>query len=234
MNCNRSSPNLLSMTINGAWDNSSVKNTSCNSHSTIIGPWSHEPPIDLFSICHLSQRYSRGPLLTNPMIIYLRTTSTSLFNYKRLHSTGTALLRPVQTLATLLANKTQHCWAQHVASVCTLCCVLLRLVGSCWMKFETGQTSSNNFQQVATRNNTQHGVQTLATCWVQQCCVLLANNVASVCTGLYGAKWHLNGSIWPSHYFPTHHWTCSQLLTLFNTRLSKLQPYHGITGQTLA
>ena len=30
-----------------------------------------------------------------------------------------AVLRPVQTLATLLANKTQHCWAQHVASVCT-------------------------------------------------------------------------------------------------------------------
>ena len=27
-------------------------------------------------------------------------------------------------------------------------------------------------------------VQTLATCWAQQCCVLLANNVASVCTGL--------------------------------------------------
>ena len=35
----------------------------------------------------------------------------------------------------------QHCWSQHVASVCTPCCVLLRLVGSCWMKFETGQTS---------------------------------------------------------------------------------------------
>ena len=27
-------------------------------------------------------------------------------------------------------------------------------------------------------------VQTLATCWAQQCCVLLANNFASVCTGL--------------------------------------------------
>ena len=95
-------------------------------------------------------------------------------------------LRPVQTLATLLANKTQHCWAQHVASVCTPCCVLLRLVRSCWMKLETGQTSSNNFQQIATiRKNTQHGVQTLATCWAQQCCVLLANNVASVCAGLY-------------------------------------------------
>lgn len=92
MNCIRSSPNLLSMTINGAWDNSSVKNTSSNSHSTIIGPWSHEPPIDLFPICYLSQRYSRGPFLTNPVIIYLRTTSTSLpinaFILQRRHSYG--------------------------------------------------------------------------------------------------------------------------------------------------
>ena len=57
------------------------------------------------------------------------------------------------------------------------------------MEFETGQTSSNNFQQVATtRNNTQLGVQTLATCWAQQCCVLLSNNVASVCTGLKGTR----------------------------------------------
>ena len=40
-------------------------------------------------------------------------------------------LRPVQTLATLLANKTQHCWAQHVASVCTPCCVLLCVVACC-------------------------------------------------------------------------------------------------------
>ena len=38
-------------------------------------------------------------------------------------------------------KRSQHCWAQHVASVCTPCFVLLRLAGSCWMKFETGQTS---------------------------------------------------------------------------------------------
>ena len=29
----------------------------------------------------------------------------------------TLALRPMQTEATLLANNTQHCWAQHVASV---------------------------------------------------------------------------------------------------------------------
>ena len=36
-----------------------------------------------------------------------------------------------------------------------------------------------------TRNNMQQGVQTDATCNIQQCWELLANNVASVCTGLY-------------------------------------------------
>ena len=34
------------------------------------------------------------------------------------------------------------------------------------------------------RNNMQQGVQTDATCNIQQCWKLLANNVASVCTGL--------------------------------------------------
>ena len=58
-------------------------------------------------------------------------------------------------------------FAHHV--VC--CCVLLRLDGSCWMKFETGQTSSNNFQQVATTHNmvckrSQHvGPNNVASCW---------------------------------------------------------------------
>ena len=34
------------------------------------------------------------------------------------------------------------------------------------------------------RNNMQKGVQTDSTCNIQQCWVFLANNVASVCTGL--------------------------------------------------
>ena len=47
---------------------------------------------------------------------------------------------PVQTNATLLANKSQHCWMLHVASVCTPCCMLLDVVVYCCAKFETGQT----------------------------------------------------------------------------------------------
>ena len=45
-----------------------------------------------------------------------------------------------QTDARLLAKNSQHCWILHVASVCTPCCMLLRVVGSCCAKFETSQT----------------------------------------------------------------------------------------------
>ena len=42
---------------------------------------------------------------------------------------------------TLLANtKSQHCWMLHVASVCSPCYMLLRVVGSRCTKFETDQT----------------------------------------------------------------------------------------------
>ena len=46
-----------------------------------------------------------------------------------------------QTNATLLANISQHCWMSHFTSVCTSCCMLLYVVGSCCTKFETGQTN---------------------------------------------------------------------------------------------
>ena len=46
----------------------------------------------------------------------------------------------MQTEATELANNFQRCWMLDVASVCTPCCMLLRVVGSCCAKFETGQT----------------------------------------------------------------------------------------------
>ena len=46
-----------------------------------------------------------------------------------------------QTNATLLANISQHCRMSHFTSVCTSCCMLLYVVGSCCAKFETGQTN---------------------------------------------------------------------------------------------
>ena len=80
------------------------------------------------------------------------------------------MLRPVQTLATLLANKTQHCWA--------------RVVATCWMKFDTGQTSSNNFQQVATTHNmvckrSQHVGPNNVGLVGQQCCERLHGPLGS-------------------------------------------------------
>ena len=54
-----------------------------------------------------------------------------------------------------------------------------RIVGSRWFKSLTG------FKLCATtRNNMQQDVQTDATCIIQQCRELLANNVASFCTAL--------------------------------------------------
>ena len=44
----------------------------------------------------------------------------------------------------------QHCWAQDVASVCTPCCVLLRVVATCWKLLDEVWPVSNFIQQVAT------------------------------------------------------------------------------------
>ena len=43
----------------------------------------------------------------------------------------------MQNDATLLANNSQHCWMLHVASVCTPCCMLFRVVGSCYTRLRT-------------------------------------------------------------------------------------------------
>ena len=39
-------------------------------------------------------------------------------------------------------KRAQHCRMLHVASVCTTCCMLLSVVGSCLAKFATGETFS--------------------------------------------------------------------------------------------
>ena len=62
-----------------------------------------------------------------------------------------------QQLPTLLdvtrADKGYPPWMLHVASVCTYCCMLLRVVGrSCCAKFETGQTFSHVQTDVTTPN----------------------------------------------------------------------------------
>ena len=93
-----------------------------------------------------------------------------------------------------------HAFGHHVAT----CCDVLRYVGCCWLKFETGQIFYATFVDVAwccsrlarfvqqccaracalvlfsTGNTSQH----LATCCAQQCWDMLRRNVAIVWSGL--------------------------------------------------
>ena len=66
--------------------------------------------------------------------------------YKRLEEkrqySGDVLVLKRSTLSKALCKRPQHCWMLHDVSVCTPCCMLLRVVGSCCPKFETGQTFS--------------------------------------------------------------------------------------------
>ena len=73
-------------------------------------------------------------------------------------------------------NKKQHCL------------VLLGVFGQqCFVRLH-GPKSLTSFKLYATSAiKCQHccsSMQTEVTCWAQQCCVLLANNFASVCIGL--------------------------------------------------
>ena len=76
-------------------------------------------------------------------------------------------------LTTGPCKRSQHCWAQHVASVCTPCCVLLLLVGSCWMKFETGQTSEPTSANISIVSRSSNRGPTMLRSFaqhIQQCC----------------------------------------------------------------
>ena len=74
-------------------------------------------------------------------------------------------LRPMQTDATLLANNTQHCWAQHVASVCME-------PQQCWQLLALVAYSLKPVKLLGPCKRTQH-------CWPKppnsmlQCCDLL-------------------------------------------------------------
>ena len=96
----------------------------------------------------------------------------------------------------MLASNFQHCWMLHFVSFCTSCCMLLRVVGSCCAKFETGQT----FSYVQTDATTPVIIvgHRCCTCTLLNTCIALCNwtqhcwptisqrcwmlHVASVCT----------------------------------------------------
>ena len=107
-------------------------------------------------------------------------------------------------------NKSQNCWATMMGVVTSVCT---------WLNF---WPVSNFAQQLPTTlNNIQQGVQTASTCNIQQCWELLANNVASVCTGL---KTNENNNRNKSARLPIKQWfKCPICLsTEFKIRISIL------------
>ena len=94
------------------------------------------------------------------MIKYL-ISNTSMFLKRK----ETVRFEAMQMDASLLANNTQHCRAQHVVSM---------------------QDHANGC------NKCHHAMQMDATCWAQQFCALLANNVAFVCMVLQTNYWSIN------------------------------------------
>ena len=68
---------------------------------------------------------------------------------KLVYSGQRAFLRPVQTNATCWHNIALHCWAQHVAFVCTPCRATLHGVGICFVQFETSQTFCPTYASIS-------------------------------------------------------------------------------------
>ena len=106
------------------------------------------------------------------------------------------LWNPATTFFLRVKARSQHCWPTRrnivgptwcerlhtMLCVVACCCDLLQLVGWSLKLVKLHPTPSNKSQQHATTHNMVCNM--LATCWAQQYDVLLANNVASVCTGL--------------------------------------------------
>ena len=75
------------------------------------------------------------PTTGDKIFVTLSRSSNELASYKRTQH--------------YLANNSQH-WMLYVTSVCTPCCMLLHVVGSCCAKFETGQATCKRTQQLST------------------------------------------------------------------------------------
>ena len=98
-------------------------------------------------------------------------------------SVCTALPTRTQQLPTLLA---QQCWEllRPFARNLKPRANGRNIVGGCCVRLHVTKSLTGFKLCATTPNNTQQGVQTNATCNIQQSWELLANNVASVCTGL--------------------------------------------------
>ena len=94
------------------------------------------------------------------------------------HPTDHNVLRPVQMDATLLANNTQHCWAQHVASVCME-------PQQYWHLLALVAYSLKPVKRLVPCKRTQH-------CWPRA-----RNNVVTCCELLRPFAWAFMSNCWP-------------------------------------
>ena len=145
----------------------------------------------------------------------------------------------LQTLATLLANKTQHCWAQHVANclhtmlcVVACCCDLLDEVWN-WSNFRANKCQhfycfavieawSNNVAFVCTAHPTILRRRTPTTCHVS---TQIHANKKSTCR----RRWKTSQSPLYSH-LKTQHVTCCERL---HTSANIAQHETALLGPTM-
>ena len=94
---------------------------------------------DFFLICVMKRGWLFGWALwvTRLKLVLKKTVQkrhVSEFDLKRLFD-----LKPHANGHNILGQHFLHCWMIHVASVCTSCYMLLRVVAICCPKFKTGQ-----------------------------------------------------------------------------------------------
>ena len=115
-------------------------------------------------------------------------------------------------------KRSQHCWAQHVASVCTPCCVLLRFVATCWMKFETGQTSEPTSANISIVSRSSKRGPTMLRSFaqhIQQCCAG-ARALHATYPHKYMRTRNQHGYCVPESFvFSSKHQTCCDSLRAF-------------------
>ena len=132
----------------------------------------------------------------------------------------------MQTLATLLGPTC--CKRLHtMLCVVACCCVLLRLVGSCWTKFETGQTSEPTSANISIVSRSSKRGPTMLRSFaqhIQQCCAgvgALQTTIIVVCMEL---SVFVSQSPLYSHVKTQHVVTCCERLHTSRNKRQKCWP----------
>ena len=96
-----------------------------------------------------------------------------IFTYLQLCSARSTIQLQSPVYYKVRCKRTQHCWPTTP-----------NIVRSCYVRLHVAKSLTSFKLCATTPNIMQQGVQTDAMYTIQQCWELLANNVASVCTGL--------------------------------------------------